>query len=219
MGGNEDPKSETQGIEKPKHTVRITKGFYFGKYEVTKDQYKAVTGKNQGHWPNTAEEPNRPVERLSWNDANEYCRLVREKTRAEVRLPTEAEWEYACRAGSDTEWSHCANAATLVEYAWFGAHGQGFTHSVGTKKPNAWGLYDIHGNAMEWVADWYGAEYYASSPLWDPTGPATGTLHIARGGGTSHSDHYQGRSATRSIYHPEVIRADTGCRVVLTLPP
>jgi len=218
MGGNDDPKNESQGIEKPKHPVRITKGFYLGKYEVTIEQYRALIGKDPSHFPNSAEEPNRPVTRIAWNDANEFCRLVSEKTRSAVRLPTEAEWEYACRAGSDTEWSHCTNANALVEYAWFGAHGQGWSHSVGTKKPNAWGLYDIHGNAMEWVADWYGADYYATSPLWDPTGPATGTLRIKRGGGTSHSGEYHARSATRYIYPPDQVRADTGFRVVLMLP-
>ena len=114
-----------------------------------------------------------PVVNVSWNDALAFCRWLSKKEGKICRLPTEAEWEYACRAGSTTRYCFGDDASDLGEYAWYGANSDRKTHPVGTKKPNAWGLYDMHGNAWEWCADGYDAEYYEKSPTDDPTGPAT----------------------------------------------
>jgi formylglycine-generating enzyme required for sulfatase activity len=126
--------------------VAITRGFYLGKYEVTQVQYQAVTGADPSKW----KEANRPVEQVSWLDAAEFCRKASEKTRREVRLPTEAEWEYACRAGTTGDY-----AGKLGEMGWCQWSPDTIlkTHPVAQKKPNPWGLYDMHGNVWEWVQD------------------------------------------------------------------
>jgi len=214
MGGDMDSKYGWVGVEKPKHEVAITRGFYLGKYEVTQAQYEAVMGGNPSSW----KEANRPVEQVSWTDAAEFCRRASEKTRREVRLPTEAEWEYACRAGTTTDWSHGNDSATLGEYAWYLANADRQTHPVGEKKPNAWGLYDMHGNVWEWVADWYSAGYYASSPREDPPGPAGGDNRLLRGGGW-YLDGSFARSASRRNWLLSDRHSDMGLRAAVSLPP
>jgi formylglycine-generating enzyme required for sulfatase activity len=185
--------------EKPQHRVRITRPFYLGKYKVTQEQWEAVMGSN----PSFPKGPKNPVDAVSWDDCQEFF----DKLSAEMgpgigkfQLPTEAQWEYACRAGSTTRYCFGDDEAGLGEYAWFGT-GQGLTgHPVGQKKPNAWGLYDMHGNVSEWCADWFDTfdfTYYAYSPTDDPTGPPTGTRRVYRGG--SSSDHAaRCRSANRT---------------------
>ncbi len=214
MGSDSDPKHNWQGVEKPKHQVEITKGFYLGKYEVTQAQYEAVKGANPSRW----KEANRPVEQVSWTDAAEFCRLMSEKTRREVRLPTEAEWEYACRAGTTTDWSHGSDSANFGEWAWYNGNAGGQTHPVGQKKPNAWGLCDMHGNVYEWVSDWYDAGYYASSPGKDPTGPTAGARRLVRGGGWYDAS-YPCRSAIRDRQPPTFRHANLGFRAAVSSPP
>jgi formylglycine-generating enzyme required for sulfatase activity len=158
-----------------------------------------------------------PVEHVTWPDAAEFCRRASEKTGRVVRLPTEAEWEYACRAGTSTEWSHGSDSAGLGEHAWYKANSRGRTHAVGQKKPNAWGLYDMHGNVWEWVADWYDAGYYASSPREDPPGPTNGTLRVVRGG-TWSLDRFKCRSAFRNCDRPAYRRTNTGFRAAVSSP-
>jgi formylglycine-generating enzyme required for sulfatase activity len=182
--GSPDSDSDAYSDEKPQHTVRITKPFYLGVTEVTQQQYERVMGAN----PSNFKGAQLPLEQVSWEDAVEFCRklseLPAERSAGRVyRLPSEAEWEYACRAGSKTKWSFGDWESSLGDYAWFSSNSDRKTHPVGTKKPNAWGLYDMHGNVWEWCSDWFG--YHASTTVSDPTGPATGSYRVIRGGGWS----------------------------------
>ena len=168
--------------EKPQHRVRITKPFYLGKYLVTQEQWEAVMGSNPSHFKG----PKNPVEQVSWDDCQKFLEKLNAKSgpgAGKFQLPTEAQWEYACRAGSTTRYCFGDDESGLGEYAWYGANSGGKTHPVGEKKPNAWGLYDMHGNVWEWCQDWYDGGYYANSPTDDPTGPATGSYRVFRGGG------------------------------------
>jgi serine/threonine-protein kinase len=210
MGGDADAQFDWEGVEKPKHEVAITRGFYLGKYEVTRGQFAAfvdatgrVTGAEQdgrcrgrradGTWGDVAgaswrnpavftQDDDHPVTCVDYLDATEFCRWASQKTGRAVRLPTEAEWEYACRAGSQAKWCFGDAEASVAEYAWFSANAEYRTHPVGRKKPNAWGFCDMHGSVYEWVADWYDAGYYARSPRDDPSGPARGRYRLVRGG-------------------------------------
>jgi formylglycine-generating enzyme required for sulfatase activity len=153
------------GEENDQHEVTISKPFYMGVTEVTQAQYEAVMGTNPSYFKGATN----PVEMVSWNDATEFCKKLSEKTRQAVRLPAEAEWEYACRAGSKTRFCFGDADEGLGDYAWYFANSGGTTHPVGQKKPNAWGLYDMHGNVREWCADWYGD--YPKGAVTDPQGP------------------------------------------------
>jgi formylglycine-generating enzyme required for sulfatase activity len=160
--------------EKPRHWVRITKAFEMGKYEVTQTQWNAVMGAN----PSNIKGDDRPVETVSWNDVQEFLKRLNARDDGyRYRLPTEAEWEYAARAGSTAD-----KVADLDAVAWYSRNSGGETHPVGRKRANAWDLYDMLGNVWEWCADWYGANYYSSSPVDDPQGPASGAFHVVRGG-------------------------------------
>jgi formylglycine-generating enzyme required for sulfatase activity len=161
MGGDQTSDSKFVGSNTPKHPVTITKGYYLGKYEVTQAQYQAIMGKDPSR---NAKGPNQPADSMGWGGANEFCKKASEKTGRQVRLPTEAEWEFACRAGSDADWGLGADTSET---------GNAHTGAppVGQKKPNAWGLYDMHGGVSEYAADLYDPGYYASSPKEDPKGP------------------------------------------------
>ncbi|MBL8853076.1 MAG: formylglycine-generating enzyme family protein [Planctomycetaceae bacterium] len=175
-------------INETQHEVTIKQEFYLGAYEVTQAQYREVMGKNPSHFAAKQDIPdssNHPVEQVTWEEADEFCRRLstrpEEKAAGRVyRLPTEAEWEYACRANSITTFSFGNEIMQLDEYAWYQANCNRTTQAVGQKKPNAWGLYDMHGNVGEWCADWYAL--YPPDAGFDPTGPANGTYRVYRGG-------------------------------------
>jgi formylglycine-generating enzyme required for sulfatase activity len=177
MGGpkNEEERGENEG---PQHKVRITKPFYMGRHEVTQEQWERVMGNN----PSKFKGAKNPVEQVSWNDCQEFLKKLNAlvKIRGTFRLPTEAEWEYACRAGSRTPYSFGDDQAQLPRYGWFAANSDRRTQPVGQKQRNAWGLYDMHGNVWEWCADWYGP--YGKATETDPTGPKTGPSRVLRGG-------------------------------------
>ncbi len=175
--GSPEGEEDRQPNEGPQHEVTISKPFYVGVYEVTQEQYGAVTGAN----PSNFKGAQNPVEQVSCDEAVEFCKKLSAKTGKAVRLPTEAEWEYACRAGTQTRFGVCDKDAALDECAWSAANSERKTHPVGQKKPNAWGLYDMHGNVHEWCNDWY-AETYANAVTLDPQGPASGTFRVLRGG-------------------------------------
>jgi formylglycine-generating enzyme required for sulfatase activity len=151
--------------EEPVHQVTISRPFYLGKYPVTQEEWRIVMGDD----PSDFEGPRRPVGNVSWDDVQAFIgRLNREEGHARYRLPTEAEWEYACRAGSTGDYCFGNFVSRLDDYGWYRRNSGAETHPVGEKAPNAWGLYDMHGNVLEWVQDWYGA--YPGKSLTDPVG-------------------------------------------------
>jgi len=183
-----------------------------GVTEVTQAQYEAVMGTN----PSNHKGATNPVESLSWDDAAEFCRGLSGKTRKTFRLPTEAEWEYACRAGSKTRFSFGDSESALGDYAWHKGNCGGKTQPVAQKKPNAWGLYDMHGNVWEWCADWLGS--YPTGPSTDPQGPTSGRLRVLRGGAWANGGPGYFRCASRLNLAPAVRVNDVGFRCAMTLP-
>ena len=171
MGGESKTDGRFNCVEVPKHEVTLTRGFYLGKYEVTQAQYQAIMGSNPSR---SIKAPNCPVDNVASPDALKFCEKLAEKTGRDVRLPTEAEWEYASRAGRATPWFFGNDPSRIGEYAWFKDNAGGKSHPVGQKKPSPWGLYDIYGNVCERISDKYARNYYAQSPKVDPTGPSQG---------------------------------------------
>ncbi|MCL2123276.1 MAG: formylglycine-generating enzyme family protein, partial [Desulfovibrionaceae bacterium] len=169
------PYSEERN-ETPAHRVTISKPFYLGKCEVTQEQWEAVMGSN----PSRFKGPHHPVDSVSWNDAQEFVRRLNVKERHKrYRLPTEAEWEYAARAGTSTAYFFGDDSSALPGYAWYFGNSDSTSHPVGQKPPNAWGLHDVHGNVFELTRDWFGGKYYADSPETDPKGPSSGAGRVA----------------------------------------
>jgi formylglycine-generating enzyme required for sulfatase activity len=178
MGANPTDKAAVPR-ETPQHRVSISKPFYLGKHEVTQAQWTAIMGNN----PSQFKGRSNPVEKVSWDDIQTFInRLNKKEGHNRYRLPTEAEWEYAARAGTTGAYSFGDDADSLGRYAWYRENSEKKTHPVGQKEANAWGLYDMHGNVWEWVQDWYGERYYRHSPDSDPKGPSSGSSHVARGG-------------------------------------
>ena len=188
------------------HPVTISRGFYIGATEVTQAQWQAVMGFNRSE--TTGE--NLPVSRLSWHHAVTFCKKLSQAEGRTVRLPTEAEWEYACRAGSAEAF---AGTGKVDEMGWHMDNSDERPHRVATKKPNAWGLYDLHGNVAEWCADRYARELPAGAAR-DPAGPATGTYRVARGGSWGHFAR-AARSAARASFNPAYQLDTLGLRVVM----
>jgi formylglycine-generating enzyme required for sulfatase activity len=198
MGSPPDEKGSEE--DERRHEVTISRDYHLGMHEVTQAQYKKIMGKNPSHFQGNAvaerhpetnrvvkdvDSANHPVEQVSWEDAVEFCQrlsaLPEEKKAGRVyRLPTEAEWEYACRAGSQTAHSFGSDEKSLVNFGWYDSNSKGMTHAVGLKKANAWGLYDMHGNVWEWCADRYGE--YPKGSATDPRGPEAGSDRVDRGG-------------------------------------
>ena len=214
MLGSPNSEEGRKAEEGPQCEVTISKPFYLGVTEVTQAQYEAVMGTN----PSANKGPTNPVEYVTWNDATGFCRKLSEKTGRTVRLPTEAEWEYACRAGTKTRFSFGDSERALGDYAWYKGNSAGTSHPVGRKKPNAWGLYDMHGNVWEWCADWYGS--YPTGPSTDPQGAASGDKRVFRGRGWYHLVTADFRCASRNALAPTDPgwRGDLGFRCAMTLP-
>jgi formylglycine-generating enzyme required for sulfatase activity len=199
--------------EHPRHEVVISKPFYLGKFEVTQGRWRAVVGSNPSHFKGDS----RPVETVSWEDAQEFVRRLNAKEGTDkYRLPTEAEWEYACRSGSDGEWTFGDDEGQLGDYAWYSKNSGNKTHPVGQKRPNDWGLYDMHGNVWEWCQDWLDEAYYSRSPGADPQGPPSGQSRVLRGGSWD-LDSYNARSSLRGWFSPGTRDNNFGLRLARTL--
>ena len=198
------------------HQVTISKAFFLGKYEVTQGQWSAVMGTTPWSGQRYVQEAaNDPATYISWSDAQLFIHKLNQAAGDSLyRLPTEAEWEYACRAGTATAWSFGNDAGQLGNYAWYDGNswtaGEKYGHRVGTKKPNPWGLYDMHGNVWEWCQDWAGA--YSGEPQTDPHGPAGGAGRVLRGGSFYGEAQYT-RSADRGGAQPND-RDTNGVRLV-----
>jgi formylglycine-generating enzyme required for sulfatase activity len=207
MGSDENT---GDGDESPEHKVTLSQAFYLGKYEVTQEQWTAVMGGN----PSEFKGAQRPVDTVSWNDCQAFLAKLQDRTGRKFALPTEAQWEFACRAGTVTPWSFGAHDQPAADYAWIGSNSGGTTHPVGGKKPNAWGLYDMHGNVWEWCADWYAKHAYAGGEVTDPQGPASSEGRILRGGAWGEHPNNM-RSACRNCIGPDVRHNGTGLRCML----
>ncbi len=197
MGCSPDD-TECYDEEKPAHNVSITKGFWLGQTAVTQAAYSRVTGTNPSHFKGD----NLPVEQVSWDEAKHYCEAIG------GRLPTEAEWEYAARAGTVG-----ARYGDLDAIAWYKGNSGNTTHPVGQKRPNAWNLYDMLGNVWQWVADWYGEKYYAQQESTDPQGPQGGNYRALRGG-SWYVDSQEARASYRGRNVPANRYSDLGFRCV-----
>ncbi len=204
--------------EHPQHLVRITKPFYIGKYEVTQEQWAVLMGKSRSTFMGAT----KPVEQISWDNCQDYIKALNKLGKGVFRLPTEAEWEYACRAGTATSFHFGETISTeQANYNGNYTYGDGRrginnaeTLGVGSFSPNAFGLYDMHGNVREWCEDWYAEDYYAKSPTDDPTGPESGGARVLRGGAWSYLARDL-RSANRFWYPPTFQISSAGFRLVL----
>ncbi len=212
---------EDRGGDEYQHEVTISNPFYMQTTEVTQGQWTAVMGtepwKGREH---VKEGPNYAASYVSWDDAVTYCKKLSAKEGKTHRLPTEAEWEYACRAGTGTAWSFGNDEKVLGDYAWYNKNAndidEKYAHSVRQKNPNAFGLYDMHGNSVELCIDYYDQEYYKMSPEKDPPGPTSGVLKVLRGG-TWFNNSHDTRSADRHRFRVDERNHFIGFRVVREL--
>ena len=231
--------------EAPKHRVRITKPFWLGVHEVTRGQFRRFVdergykteaerdgkggyGLIDGQWKQDPrfvwnrdlgfeQADDHPVVNVTWNDVTAFCAWLSEKEGEKSHLPSEAQWEYACRAGTTTTWYSGDDEGALKEHAWFSFNAERKSHPVGQKSPNAWGLYDMHGNVWEWCQDWWGDRYYATSPMDDPPGASGGSHRVYRGGGWDY-DASRGRASYRAWDDPGCRAENHGFRLAMSLP-
>jgi formylglycine-generating enzyme required for sulfatase activity len=193
-------------VEKPAHSVTLTKPFYMGKYDVTQEQYQQETGEN----PSEFKGKDYPVEFVPWYEARDFCEKMTEQTNQTARLPTEAEWEYSCRAGTTTSYHSGDAESDLARVAWYNANSTNTVHPVGQKEPNAFGLYDMHGNVCQWCQEpWFEANYGNFSF-------ESGSNCVVRGGGFYYAPH-DCRSAVRNGHYKDFRSNILGFRVVVEL--
>ena len=231
MMGSPDSESDAPSDEKPQHQVRITRPFSLAMHEVTVGQfrqfvsdtgYKGADEESDGSYtwqaPGWEQTDDHPVACVNWNDASEFCKWLSRKEGLSYRLPTEAEWEYACRAGTTSSYYFDDDSGSLGEHAWFGENADLKAQQAGQKKPNPFGLFDMYGNAWEWCGDWYGRDYYAVAPPDDPEGPASEVFRVRRGGSWE-SGASMVRSSFRAILRPDIRGNSCGFRLARTLAP
>src|SRR6266404_7386825 len=207
MGSNDG-----EANEKPVHQVTINYSFYIGKYEVTQAQWQAVMRNNPSSFKGEIPGPlfNLPVEQVSWDDAQSFINKLNEGNDGfRYSLPTEAEWEYACRAGTTGDY-----AGNLSEMAWFAENSENRTHNVGEKQPNGWGLFDMHGNVWEWCQDWYHDSYNGAPTDGSAWLGGVQLYRVLRGGSWGNKDAASLRSASRSRNTPDNRFYDKGLRLV-----
>jgi formylglycine-generating enzyme required for sulfatase activity len=207
----------TGSDEKPVHNVTVS-DFSIGKYEVTVGQYKAfctATGKSMTEAPSWGWNDKHPMVNVNYNDAVSYCNWLGEKYGGDWRLPTEAEWEYAARGGNKNTGYTYAGSDELEKVGWFADNAGGQPQSVGRKKPNELGIFDMSGNVWEWCKDWYSESYYSNSPSQNPKGAASGTARVLRGGSWDDAAAYC-RVAFRDRNGPSSRGNRYGFRVVLS---
>ncbi|MEN6627003.1 MAG: formylglycine-generating enzyme family protein [Candidatus Sumerlaeia bacterium] len=216
MGSAPDPEAAYKNPhEAPRHPVVVGNDFYMGKYEVTQKQWFAVMGTNTSDHKG---DDNCPVENVSWNDCRKFIAKLNALKRGKFRLPAEAEWEYACRAGTQTRWPFGDGPELLKNYAWYDGNSTKTTHAVGGRLPNALGLYDMLGNVGEWCEDdWH--DQYAGAPavavVWID-GAKRGPFRVIRGGSYDSPAAYCRPAARYSYYAPSSHFGSWGLRVVMT---
>ncbi|MBF0367822.1 MAG: formylglycine-generating enzyme family protein [Magnetococcales bacterium] len=184
--------------EAPIHTVTITKDLYMQTTEVTQGEWEAVMGTTPSSFSDCGNDC--PVETVSWDDVQDFIDSLNDRREGSYRLPTEAEWEYACRAGTTTAWSFGDDEDQLGDYAWYDSNSDSQTHPVAQKEPNAWGLYDMHGNVYEWVQDTYSDSAYSSHAAEDPIYEGSGLAPVARSAGW-YSSSLEGLRCARRFFH------------------
>ena len=204
--------------EGPQHQVTLTRAFYMQTTEVTQEQWETVMGSNPSYFSGC---PTCPVEQVSWDDTQGFITEMNKRGEGTYGLPTEAQWEYGARAGSTTAFYNgaitelsCGLDPNLNAIGWYCYNAESKTHPVGQKTPNAWGLYDMSGNAWEWCQDWYGGSYYSVSRSVDPPGPIGGSYRVFRGG--SWSGHAQDCRAASRGDPPGYVSYGIGFRLVLS---
>lgn len=207
MGATAEQGSDADSDENPAHQVTLS-SFHIGKYEVTQGEWKAVMGTN----PSYIKGDNLPVENVSWDDCQEFIRKLNEMTGKNFRLPTEAEWEYAARGGNKSNGTKYAGGSDIGSVAWYDGNSGETTHPVGQKRANELGLYDMTGNVWEWCQDWYGS--YSSSSQTNPTGSATGSYRVGRGGSWGINARFC-RVSFRGRYSPDIRYGNLGLRLAL----
>lgn len=215
MGSNDG-----EDDERPIHNVLLD-GFLLCKYEVTMKQWISVMGTRPWSGMKYVQENDEcPVINIDWYDVRDFIRVLNRHSAEPFRLPTEAEWEYACRAESTSRFSHGSLKMSLTHYAWY--YENAFkknnlhAHPVGTRKPNRWGLYDMMGNVYEWCSDWYSRNYYNKSPVQIPQGPVYGSQKVVRGGDWARTDYFL-RSSSRRYYSPHYKDVNVGFRLAKNL--
>ena len=201
----------------PRRPVTLTRPFWLARTETTWSTWTGLGGEDDGRG-----QPNHPARGMTWFEIEDFLtrfdRSLEDPLLLNPRLPTEAEWEYAARAGTDSRWSSGDDEETLLEHAWIRPNAAASVQRVATRLPNPWGLYDLHGNVWEWVADWHDPDHYADAPSVDPTGPPSGTERVRRGGSVVYGP-ASARSAHRYQQPPGRGNGNLGFRIAVDLPP